>query len=45
LNESDIYREWEPPAGWRHAVPAVTATAETDAVVARYAAQDARRFS
>jgi hypothetical protein len=26
-------------------VAAVTATAETDAVVARYAAQDARRFS
>ena len=20
LNESDIYREWEPPPGWRHAV-------------------------
>ena len=20
LNESDIYREWEPPPGWRHAI-------------------------
>ena len=26
-------------------VAAITATAETDAVVARYAAQDARRFA
>ena len=34
-----------PAGNLAHVVAAVTATADTDAVVARYAAQDARRFS
>jgi hypothetical protein len=34
-----------PAGNLADVVAAVTATAETDAVVARYAARDARRFS